>query len=159
FLTTGYNADDRIQIFMRDPNYNLQRTWQLGVNGSTWNNWFNLGGNIPAVTITTQPASQTVNQGQNATFSVIANNAMTYQCTFNSANISGATGSTYTVNNAQPDNAGTYNVVVGNNAGTLTSANATLTVISTTPPSITTQPASLTVNQGQSATFTVVASG
>jgi hypothetical protein len=159
FLTAGYNADGRIQIFVRDANYNLQSTWQTAVNGSTWNGWLNLGGNTPAVTITTQPSSQTVNIGQNATFSVVANNVLSYQWTFGGANISGATASTYTINNAQPGNAGNYNVVVGNNAGTLASANATLTVTGATPPSITTQPASQTVNQGQSATFSVVDSG
>src|SRR5215471_18148670 len=94
--------------------------WQTAVSASTsWSSWLNMGGNTPAVTITTQPASQTVNIGQNATFSVVANNALSYQWTFNGGNITGATASTYTLINAQPGNAGTYNVLVGNNAGTL----------------------------------------
>jgi hypothetical protein len=118
-----------------------------------------MGGNTPAVSITTQPASQTVSVGQNATFSVAAANALTYQWRFNGGAISGASASAYTVNNAQPANAGTYTAVVGNNGSSVTSAGAVLTVNTATPPSITTQPASQTVNQGQNATFSVVASG
>jgi hypothetical protein len=158
YLTVGNNGDGRIQVYMRDSNYNLQTTWQTAVNGSTWNSWFNLSGNTPAVSIATQPSSQTVNAGQNVTFSVVATNALTYQWTFNGGNISGATGSSYTINNAQSANAGTYAVVVGNHAGSVTSANATLTV-NGGAPAITTQPSNQTVNQGQNATFSVVATG
>ncbi|MGZ4971566.1 MAG: GH25 family lysozyme [Limisphaerales bacterium] len=114
-----------------------------------------------APSIMTQPQSQTVTQGQNATFSVSASGTqpMSYQWTFNGANISGATGSSYTVVNAQSANGGTYAVVVSNSAGSVTSADATLTVTPGVAPTITTQPQSQTVIQGQNATFTVGASG
>src|SRR5205823_372476 len=84
--------------------------------------------NVPP-TITTQPASQTVAQGANATFSVVATGTgLTYQWTFNGANISGATTSSYTKSNAQAADQGNYAVVVTNAGGSVTSANASLTV-------------------------------
>lgn len=109
--------------------------------------------------ITTQPANQTVIQGQNATFSVTATGTapLAYQWSFNDVNISGATASSYTIDSAQTDNAGSYAVVVTNVAGTVTSSTATLTV--NVPPSITTQPVSQIVDQGQNATFSVAAAG
>lgn len=109
--------------------------------------------NIPPI-ITTQPTNQTIVQGQSATFVVAASGTapLSYQWTFNAANISGATSSTFVATNA-----GTYAVVVTNIAGTNTSANATLTV--SIPPTITTQPTNQTIVQGQSATFVVAASG
>ncbi|HZQ45385.1 MAG TPA: immunoglobulin domain-containing protein, partial [Verrucomicrobiae bacterium] len=147
----------RMQIFMRDSSYSLQSTWQTTVASASWSTYLNMGGNTPTVSITTQPTSRSVNVGQNTTFSVVAANALTYQWAFNSGYISGATGTSYTINNVQTSNAGTYNVVVANNASTVTSANAVLTV--NVPPSITTQPSNQTVNQGQNATFSVVAAG
>jgi GH25 family lysozyme M1 (1,4-beta-N-acetylmuramidase) len=128
-LAVGYNQDGRMQLFLRDPSYNLQSTWQTAVSASaSWSGWLNMGGNTPAVTITTQPASQTINRGSSATFNVAASGALTYQWRFNGANISGATGSSYTVSNVQLANAGVYSVVVGNNGGSITSSDATLMV-------------------------------
>ena len=109
--------------------------------------------------ITTQPSSQTVLAGNSVTFSVTAAGTapLSYQWRFNAANISGATLSSYAKSNVQAGDAGNYSVVVTNVAGSVTSSNALLTV--NTPPSITTQPNGLIVDQGQSATFTVVATG
>jgi hypothetical protein len=157
-LTVGNNQDGRMQLVARDNNYVMQSDWQTNANGG-FSGWSSFGGNTPAVSITTQPASQTVNGGANATFSVTAANALTYQWRFNGASISGATASSYTVVGAQSTDAGSYSVVVANNAGSVTSANAVLTVNIATPPSITTQPANATQNQGQSANFSVTASG
>jgi GH25 family lysozyme M1 (1,4-beta-N-acetylmuramidase) len=156
-FTVGYNADGRMQLFMRDANYVMWSQWQTNVNGG-WNTWQNYGGNTPSVSITTQPSSQTINAGQNVTFSVVASGVLNYQWKFNGGNISGATNSSYTINNAQTSNAGTYAVVTANRAFSVTSSNATLTV-NGGPPAITTQPANATVNQGQNATFSVVATG
>jgi uncharacterized repeat protein (TIGR02543 family) len=110
-------------------------------------------------TITSQPASQTVNPGASAIFSVVASGAtpLSYQWRFNGVNISGATSSSYTKSNVQATNAGNYSVVVNNAYGSATSANAVLTV--NTPPVITAQPQSQTVIAGSSATFTVTATG
>lgn len=156
-LGVGYNQDGRIQLFMRDNSYVMQSDWQTNANGG-FSGWSSFAGDGPNVSITTQPASQTVNPGANATFTVTAANALTYQWRFNGGNISGATASTYTLVNAQTSNQGSYSVVVANQAGSLTSANAILTVGSA--PSITAQPQSVTVNQpGGSATFSVTATG
>jgi len=109
--------------------------------------------------ITTQPSSQTVNPGANVTFTVVATGStpLSYQWRFNGANISGATGSSYTRSNVQTTNAGNYSVVVSNVAGTATSANAVLTVNS--PPTIATQPQSQSVIAGNAAAFSVTAGG
>ena len=98
--------------------------------------------------LTQQPTSLIVTQGNNATFNVTANGdaPLSYQWRFNGAAISGATANNFTVTNAQATNAGNYQVIVSNNAGSVTSAVATLTV--RVPPSITQQPASLIVTQG-----------
>jgi hypothetical protein len=96
-----------------------------------------------------------VNQGQPASFSVVATGTapLSYQWTLNSANISGATDSTYSIASAQATDAGTYAVTVNNVAGSATSANATLTVI--LPPIINVQPASQLASVSNSVTFTV----
>ena len=55
---------------------------------------------------------------------------------------------------------GTYSVVVSNSAGSVTSANATLTVSpAAVGPAITTQPASQSVTAGSGVTFSVTATG
>jgi hypothetical protein len=109
--------------------------------------------------ITTQPQSLTVTQGQSASFSVVASGTapLSYQWSFNSVALSGATSSTLTLTNAQATDAGSYTAVVANPGGSITSEVATLTV--NIPPGITTQPQSLTVTQGQSALLSVVANG
>ncbi|HXU79044.1 MAG TPA: immunoglobulin domain-containing protein, partial [Methylomirabilota bacterium] len=112
-----------------------------------------------APAITTQPASQTVNPGTSAAFSVAATGTapLRYQWRFNGGNIAGATASSYTKANAQASDAGNYSVVITNVAGTITSGNAVLSVNS--PPGITTPPQPQTVIAGNSANFTVTASG
>src|SRR5262249_13595966 len=110
-------------------------------------------------TFMVQPSSQTVIVGMTATFNAIATGIPlpSYQWRKNGANISGATSSAYTISNAQSTDAASYSVVAANVAGSATSSTATLTVI--VPPTITTQPTSQTVNQGQTASFSVAASG
>jgi hypothetical protein len=112
-----------------------------------------------APTISGQPQDQNVNQGSNATFTVVAAGTPSpaYQWRFNGANISGATESSYVLANAQPANAGSYSVVVTNVAGSVTNSNAMLSV--NAAPAITTQPQDKNVNQGSSAVFSVVATG
>lgn len=80
--------------------------------------------------ITTQPASQTVTDGQGVTFSVVASGTapLTYQWRFNGNSINGATGTSLSLNPVSPANAGNYDVVVTNSLGSATSAVATLTV-------------------------------
>ncbi len=113
--------------------------------------------------ITTQPANRTVNAGQTATFSVVATGTgtLTYQWKKNGATIGGATSASYTTPaTVASDNGASFTVTVTASSASVTSNSATLTVnVPATPPSITTQPASKTVLSGQTATFTVSATG
>jgi len=81
-----------------------QRSATLTVSGSS------------AITITTQPASQSVTIGQTATFSVTATSGtlpLNYQWQKNNANIAGATLSTYTTPaTLASDNGATFDVMV-----------------------------------------------
>jgi hypothetical protein len=82
--------------------------------------------------IITQPQSQTVIQGQNAFFSVVASGTspLNYQWKFNNAVLAGATNSTLSLTNVQINsNNGSYRAVVSNGGGSATSVNALLTVI------------------------------
>lgn len=113
--------------------------------------------------ITTQPANQTVSVGHTATFTVAASGTapLSYQWQKNGANITGATSTSYTTPaTTLTDNGATFQVVVTNSAGSTTSHAATLTVTSTAgAPAITTNPANQTVVVGNTATFSVTASG
>ncbi len=77
-----------------------------------------------------QPQSQTVYQGSSVTFSssAIGTPNPSYQWRFNNANIGGATGSSYTINPVNTNNAGNYTVVASNTSGSVTSVVAVLTV-------------------------------
>jgi Domain of unknown function (DUF4091)/Immunoglobulin domain len=116
-----------------------------------------------APSITTQPTSQSVTAGQTATFSVVATGtaALSYQWRKNNVAIGGATSSSYaTLTTTTSDSGSTFVVVVSNAAGTVTSAAATLTVnAAPVAPRISTQPTSQTVTAGQTATFSVAATG
>jgi hypothetical protein len=113
--------------------------------------------------ITAQPANQSVQAGQSASFSVAATGSapLTYQWRKNGAAIPGATGALYnTPATSSADNGVVFSVVVSNAVGSITSANATLTVTAApSAPKITTQPANQSVQAGQSASFSVVATG
>jgi PKD repeat protein len=129
--------------------------------GSVTSNNATLTVNAIAPTITTQPANRTVTVGQTASFSVVASGTapLTYQWRKNGTNISGATSASYTTPaTVMADNGALFSVVVSNSAGSVTSNNATLTV-NAIAPTITTQPANQTVTVGQTASFSVVASG
>jgi hypothetical protein len=117
---------------------------------------------VAAPVITTQPGSQTVNAGNNVTFSVSAAGTapFTYQWKKDGVSIPGANTASLSLNSVNTASAGSYTVVVSNSAGSATSSAAILTVNElVTDPAITTQPASQTVSAGSSVTFTVVASG
>ncbi len=139
--------------------------------------------------ITTQPASQTVTAGKRVTFTVVAAGTapLNYQWKKNGTAISGATSSSYTTPaTTSSDNGSQFTVVVAysrdpnpeqevdaeqeqsdercdddcGTARSVTSSAAILTVSAAAmAPSITTQPASQTVTAGQTARFSVVASG
>jgi RHS repeat-associated protein len=108
------------------------------------------------------PESTSVYVGSSATFSVTATGAaLTYQWQHDGEDVPGATASSYTITSATMDDAGSYDVVVSNEAGSVSSASAALSVTAppAAPPIITRQPNDATVNAGGTASFTVVASG
>ena len=110
--------------------------------------------------IATQPADQSVTEGQTATFSLAATGTapLRYQWRKNGTDIPGATFSTYTTPATSITDIGNqYSVVVDNNFNKVTSNRATLTV--TVAPTINTQPANQSVTTGQTATFSVAATG
>jgi hypothetical protein len=121
------------------------------------------GSTPKAPSITTQPANQAVTAGQTATFSVVATGTapLSYQWRKNSSNIGGATAVNYTTSaTTAADNNATFDVVVTNSVSGVTSTPATLTVNPLpAAPTITTPPANQTVTAGQTATFSVAATG
>jgi len=146
-----------------DKNGNINVAWQDHTPGISQIFFSRLpadvGANQPP-TIVTPPANQTVTAGQTATFSVTASGTapLSYQWQENGADISGATSASYTTaaTTAQ-DNGAQFRVMVSNPAGSATSGMATLTVDS--PPTIVTPPANQKVVVGQTATFSITASG
>ena len=123
---------------------------------------------VPATTatapaISSQPSSTAVVAGQTATFSVTATGSapLIYQWQRGGVAISGATSSAYTTAATTSSNNGAqFRAVVSNSKGTATSNAATLTVNSAViTPAISSQPANQTVTAGQTATFSVTASG
>lgn len=153
-LTTGFPVDLRVDSV--GNLYYLSR----GGPGEVYRISFR------APAITQQPTSQTINEGQSASFTVAATGGGTlaYQWQKLSGstwgNIAGATSATYTIPSTTTGNAGQYRAVVTNSAGSVTSNAATLTVnVVGQAPTITQQPSNLSRNVGQSASFTVAASG
>ena len=119
-------------------------------------------GAVSAPAIATQPASVSVNAGQAASFTVSATGGGTlaYQWRKGGSAISGASSAAYSIAATTAADAGSYDVVVSNSAGSVTSAAATLTVASASAaPSIATQPVSQSAAVGGSVTFSVTASG
>ncbi|MCX7750745.1 MAG: immunoglobulin domain-containing protein [Candidatus Bipolaricaulota bacterium] len=110
-------------------------------------------------TLSAGPVSQTVCAGGSVTFTVKATGSspLSYQWKKDGADISGATGASYTIPAATAAHAGSYTVVVSNKAGKATSAPATLTV--NAPPQITAQPEPQSACPGASVLLTVSASG
>jgi glucose/arabinose dehydrogenase len=117
-----------------------------------------------APTITSQPASLTVVQGQSATFSVVATgSALHYQWQHlvgQSWTNVGSDAASFTIAAATDADAGSYRVTVSNNLASVVSSTANLTVLAPlTTPVVTRQPVSQTVKPGGTATFTVSAIG
>lgn len=108
--------------------------------------------------ILTHPLSQTLLQGSDATFNVSATGeGLTYQWQFNNSDIPGANSNSFTIVNIQLADAGSYRCVVTGACGQVISNTALLTV--NQPVIITTEPVSLIVCTGQTASFSVAASG
>ena len=105
--------------------------------------------------INTQPTSLTACEGDNnIQFSVTATGipAPNYQWRRNGSNISGANTSTYAINPVSLSDAGNYDVVVSNTAGSVTSVVVTLTV--NPIPNVTISPSNPSICAGQSVALT-----
>ena len=116
--------------------------------------------------ITTNPTDQTVNAGQNATFTAAATGSPTptvqWQVSIDGGatfqNVAGATTTTLTVPNvAASQNGNKYRAVFTNAGGVATTVAATLTV--NFAPTVTTNPVSQSISAGSTVTFTAAASG
>jgi hypothetical protein len=107
--------------------------------------------------IITQPLAQVVRDGQPTVFSIGVRGSptVTFQWRFNGATIMGATAPTYQIGSPNLRDVGNYDCIVSNDYGSLFSRAAALTVLGA--PIITTRPISQTVDRGQPAVFTVVA--
>ena len=114
-----------------------------------------VGGAVPA--ITTHPQGRTVIAGTNVLLAVSATGTapLRYQWRLNGINVANATNSLLQLMNVQPEQAGEYNVLVFNNAGSIVSSNAALGVI--LPASILQQPTSVSTNPGANVSFRVIA--
>ncbi len=115
------------------------------------------GPRLPRFTV--QPANQAVLPGTNVTLVSAATGTgpLRYQWRFEGVDIANATNATYSFTNASLANHGNYSVAVTDDIGTTVSATAFINVL--IRPTILVQPQSQTVAQGQTAVFTVVASG
>lgn len=105
------------------------------------------------------PQSQIVSAGTTATFNVGAvGPLLQYLWYFNGTPIKNATNSSLVIPNAQAGNVGNYHVVVANPGGSGSSPVATLG-IGDIAPTITSHPADQNVTEGNSAIFSVTATG
>jgi len=120
-----------------------------------------MAGSVIAPSITTQPQSQSVTAGASVTFSVVAAGTapLSYQWKKGTANISGATNSSYTIPATTSVDAGSYVVTVSNSAGNVTSNAALLTVTTASSFAFSQHPVAITRSRGETASFQVNATG
>lgn len=116
-----------------------------------------------AVTVTSQPYSITVKEGQSVSFRIAAyssnRSTITYQWYKNNTLLNAST-SSYTLSSAKLSDAGTYRCTVRDSASTYKCKSFSLKVTSSTQPvSITSQPANLIVTEGSNASLRVTATG
>lgn len=107
--------------------------------------------------ITKQPSNQTINEGGNINLAVTATGATGYQWKKDGSDIPSATNATYSKSGALPVDAGSYTCVVTGAGGSVTSNAATVTVNAL--PVITQQPTNQEINEGETLTLNVVATG
>src|SRR5580704_117299 len=141
------NKTNSMNIFQTDPNYtNDTQYFKAGdyCQADSCSNPANADGarvafyaltRTQAPSITNQPASQTVSVGSNVTFSVgaLGNPPFAYNWRLNNNSIINATNATLAIPNVQLTNAGAYSVIVTDITGSVTSTNATLTVVTPAP--------------------------
>jgi hypothetical protein len=111
------------------------------------------------VVITGQPDSVNVRPGSNAIFVVTVSGMapFSYQWRFDGTNVAGATNASFAITDAETNNAGGYDVVVGNDYGFTLSAPAQLGILIN--PGIIAHPVSQSAPVGGSVTFSVAVTG
>jgi hypothetical protein len=120
---------------------------------------------VAGLTVLLSPTNRINNAGSTATFTTTAFSpgAVAYQWQMNGTNLvnggkySGATTNTLTITGVSSNEAAVYAVTVTNTAGSVTSSNATLTVIY--PPVITMQPTNSLVLSGANISFSASFTG
>jgi hypothetical protein len=152
--------------------FTLNETGAGNYNNAAYINGIQLLIQYPDPAITNQPVSQTKVAGSTATFSVGATGSATLSYQWQATNsasggftnltdipgvISGSQSNLLTFTGVTANESLTYQVVVSNGSGSVTSTPASLNVL--TIPIITTNPASQTVLNGSTVTFTVGATG
>jgi len=109
----------------------LALTVRDGVSGYAILAGMQILGSVPTPpVITSQPTNQTIYAGQTASFSVTASGTapLSYQWSFNTTNLAGATNATLILPGVQLAQTGNYAVTVTNIYGSAASSNAALTV-------------------------------
>ena len=122
-------------------------------SGSTTGSVFRVTYGSAPPSITADPADQSVSPGGSATFTVAASGTppLTYRWQRNGVNITGATGTSYTLSPVQAtDDNAQFAAVVSNAFGSATSESARLTVLNTAPTGTIVQPAAGTTFAGGS---------
>ncbi len=140
---------DGTTIYVADTSNNLVRRGQPASSA-------------PLPVISLHPFDQDVAVGQPVSFAVSATGSITgYQWLKNNNPIVGATNATFTISSPQTSDSAVYTVRVSSTGGSVDSNQALLSVYppGSGPIIITARPQSINVNPGQSATFTVAASG
>ena len=115
-----------------------------------------------APAITSQPVASTVTEGATASFSVGATGSapLSYQWRKDGVALAGATNAVLTLTNVTQANAGTYQAVVTNSAGTTFSNGASLVVrAAPAAPTIVTPPLDVSAPVGTPVTLIVTATG
>jgi alpha-tubulin suppressor-like RCC1 family protein len=133
----------------------------MGVGQSIWQS---VTGEVRAPAIEVQPAARTTVVGNTAAFTVGATGSnLSYQWRkggnnlTNGGRVGGATSATLTIGTVEAGDAGNYDVIVSNSAGSVTSSAATLTV--SAPPVVTAWPASRTVSAGGATSLAATVTG
>jgi hypothetical protein len=151
----GFSSANRSDADMDadgDGETNLQEYW-AGTNPHNGSSY------LVAPTITSHPQSATGVAGFDATLSVAANGSapLTYKWRFNGRDITGATNTSLTLANLQPEQAGQYEAVAMNARGYAVSQPAVLVIYR--PAEIEQHPVSQVVTNGTNVTFSVAATG
>lgn len=114
---------------------------------------------ILAPTITEQPKNISISDNSAFSFTVATTGSnLTYQWRRDDVDIQGATTATYAKSNAAIVDAGTYTCVVTNSAGSVISNPAVL-IVSMLVPTITAQPQDITLNEHETISFSITATG